>query len=221
MWRRTYSEGELNTIRRIVLSLLMIAAGVALARDLGGVAGKLTIWILRNPLAIALTTFVSEYFPKSLLEFEQDCFVYLPLAPYIAVFGLAMGIFLDFRAARLGAWLPLSYAVWFTGELFRVSTRIEGLHWTDFIPHLVWYLCLTPIYLLSVAAGRAIAERRVPRYSLRDLIGWFAIFSIFAVCIASRPYLGIPSVLLVGLGVLAYRFWRSETIGSSPDVSVR
>ena len=206
---------EINTLLRPLISLLLICVGVGLAHNVLGSASKLTLWATRNPATIAFTTFASERFPENLFRFEQDCLAHLSLSPYFFAVGMVAGISIPMRNTYLGALFTLSYAIWLSIQLFQMASQFD-LHWSDFLPNLVWSLSLTPIYLLATLIGRAVRLRVPPNWRIRDLLILTVIFAALLTFIITRIYLTIPVTVLTLTCFVTWVLWTS--LSGSPEL---
>ncbi|WP_145285833.1 hypothetical protein [Rosistilla oblonga] len=199
---------EIKTLLRPFISLLLICVGVGLAHNTWGLASKLILWATRNPATIAFTTFAREHFPENLFRFEQDCLAHLPLAPYFFVAGVIAGISLVMRFNVLGIFVTLSYATWFSAQIFQMASAFD-LHWSDFLPHLVWSLALTPIYLFAALLGRAARIRVRPHWRIRDFLISTAILAALMASIVARIELAISVAVLAFACFVTWVTWTA------------
>lgn len=193
-----------KTVLRVFVVLALAVSGVLLAEDVGHVAGKLTLLITRNPGTIWFTQWLRSNAPPSILALEQDLLVHLSLGPYFLVAGILVGLCLPYSKARLGVVLPAVHAVWFHYLVVRISSEF-GLPWSSLLDVLCFGLALTPLYLIGVNVARAIVERRLPKWHLRDLFVAMTALSVLLWAIVQRPSWGVPLVVLITLSLLAWR----------------
>lgn len=191
---------------RCVSSIALIVAGVMLAEDVGHVAGKLQLATTRNPVTVAVTEYHRDKAPACVLAFEQDMLFYFALAPYFFAAGAIVGLCLPFTYAKYGALLPAAYATWFSYLLVRMSAGTDQLSWYSFLDVILANVALVPIYLVAVNAGRAVVERRRPRWHLLDCLLAMTVCCVLLFFVVTRPFLAIPATLLMAFSLL---FWRT------------
>jgi hypothetical protein len=190
---------------RWIISAALIAAGVMLAEDVGHVSGTLHRFISRNRLTVAVTECLSERAPSFLLRFEQDILFYFPLAPYFFVVGVIAGLCFAYSKAKCGVLFAAAYAGWFNFLLIRRTVGAEKLSWYMFLDVILCCIALVPIYLIGVNVGRAVVERRCPRWRLSDVFTAVTICGILLFAIVYRPFIAIPAILSLTSVLLAWR----------------
>jgi hypothetical protein len=206
---QTSSGNRSLVLWKWIVSIGLFAAGVMLAENVGHSLSILFSAMTRNPLTIAVTTFLNERAPESLIRFEQDLLHFFSLAPYFGLGGVIAGILFKYRWAWLGVCVPLGFGLWFNVCLVDMSFSWKSLHWTDLLPDIVSIFALTPIYLIGVAAGHALRHRRFPSWSISDCFIATTLASVLCYAIIRRPFLLIPGTIFVTCSLLAWRLLRN------------
>ncbi len=185
--------------------ILLLAVGVMLALNVARSLHLLSAATTRNPATIAITSFLAERGPPSLLALEQHVLHYLKLAPYAFVMGLFASLAMGHSRAIGGVLLWIAFALTFTVLLCVEGARWDGLSWYSLIPDAIGDWCTVPIYIIGVAFGCAIRQKIWPKNSLIDLlIGTTVAAMIFSVALASSRWMP-PIVFLLASGGLAWR----------------
>jgi len=135
--------------------------------------------------------YLSERGPSYLQTFEQDILFYFPLAPYFFAVGAIAGLSLAYSKAKHGVHFAAAYAGWFSFLLIRQTVGTENLSWYMFIDVILCSVALVPIYFIGVNVGRAVVERRYPRWRVSDVLASVTICGILLFAIVYRPYFAI------------------------------
>ncbi len=202
---------------RLAIATTLIVAGVLLAQDVGHVAGRMTLAVTRNSATIAVTAYLSEIAPRAVFAFQQDVLGYFALAPYFVLAGGLAGLVLPFRYAKVGALLPLAYAVWFSVLLVRMAADIQSVTWISFLDVILTSLALIPLYLLSVNIGQILSQRRCPRWTLRGCFLALTIGGLICFAVIYRPFMLIPSTITVAVCFLAWQTWPPMPKSAEPS----
>lgn len=206
-------------MNRVFISFVLFAAGVALAHNVADSHSFLLRAATRNPVTIAVTTYLYDHTPEAIYKFEQDLLHYFAVAPYFGVYGLVAGALLTYRSARLGVLVPMGFAVWFSIQLIQMTLTSRELDWTAFFPEIVSSFTLVPIYLIGTAAGSIISHRRLPTWTLSDCFVATTVACVLCYAIMRRPFLLIPGTLFIACSLIAWRSLRTDTPGVETEAA--
>lgn len=204
-------------MKRILACLLLLGLGVMLSLNAGRLHSLLCIYALRNPLSIAVTSFLHENASANIFRFEQDILQYFCLGPYFLCGGVLAGLAMTSRNSVCGVMLPIGFAASFSILLFRESMKWGDLHWIDFLPDMIAAWCLAPIFLIGLGIGELLRNRRFPQWRILDCFAVITIACALCYAVVYRPFAVLPSICIVSFGLLAWRMLAGIARGTPAE----